>query len=237
MGTLEALNLARICRCSEMPAGTLLQGDWSNDEYIAHLEQFLSVYYVCPLTRVMWVCKHGGDGRISFPEYEHTGYRLPTPSVYTVAEVDAALYEVPSKPSNQVIFKLPHGVQLPEFPALPLTGLIKGLFIPRSSISWQWEIFQVSGEIPLSLWLHLWRPLDRGKGTSGWLVEPFGVATGQILQSGLQLEWVYATRNIGQVLVNRQIQVEPQSFWEVFGRGKPYRDLGAEFSDWLEKAQ
>lgn len=153
---------------------------------------------------------------------------------YTVAEVSASLYTVPrNRPDNETLrrrFSLPRGVAPPEFPSLPLQGLIIGSFRPKTQTAGMEKVREISESEMLWLELYLPSPLQRGGTARGWLAPLVAP------QSGLVLEWWYAGGIIGEVLVKEPLEVLASQF-RAHLLDAPRRDLRAEFWEWARSVQ
>lgn len=153
---------------------------------------------------------------------------------YTVAEVSVRLYTAPrNRPDDKTLrrrFSLPRGVSPPEFPTLPLEGLVIGTFRPATQTTGTGKAIGV--QEPEMLWLELYlpSPLQQGGTARGWLAPLIAP------QSGLVLEWWYAGGIIGEVLVKEPLEVLVSQF-RAHLLDAPRRDLRAEFWEWARSVQ
>lgn len=236
------------CQCSAMDPHTIVR----DKAYAEHLLYFSpgtswddTGYYLCPQTGVVWVSKYvpGFDWRIDDIALEHTGLVLPEFSHYTVARVEVRLYKQPVRvrdDTGQDIYYtlgLPRHIPLPTFPHLPLKGLIIESFFTDDSLSWEWESLRVSGIKSLKTWLYLPEPLNAGGAVEGWLASPFEPISRQVLEAGLHLEWWYLWKQIGEVVVQYQTQVEAAWFREYFSHNPSVRNIGEELDEWVRLAR
>ena len=234
------------CRCLEIPPGTIVR-DRRYGEHLVYFSPWMSYdatgYYLCPQTRVVWVSKYvsGRDWRMDDPVAEHTGLVLPEFSHYTVACVEAKLYEKPlekRKVDMHYVLGVPRHIRFPDFPRLPLENLIFDIFFTNDAgISCSWESLHVSGIDSLKLWLYLLEPLNAGGVSNGWLASPFEPISHQVLQSSLRLEWWQFGKQIGEVVVKHQMSMEASQFAERFSQNTAFRDILQENEEWIRKAR
>lgn len=234
------------CQCLQLPVGTLLRYNRYYD-YIQHLVHVAAGanyeaagYDLCPITGVLWAQTYVPAGRIDEIALYRTGCCQSSLDYRTVAHGVARLYETPLEPPAdrpRMDYQLPRGMTPPLFPDLPLQGLVREILQPRQEMSWACGEVQVVGRTSLWLWVYLLAPLERGGVVGCYVASPLEVLSAQGLREGLVLAWWFAGREIGEVRVEGQERVSVGAFGEWFGFDKVYRDLGAEFSEWLRQAR
>jgi hypothetical protein len=157
-----------------------------------------------------------------------------------VAKVAATLFEQRQSvrdPDSHYYYGIPRDVVIPEWPKLPLAGLLWEGFKSKTDVEWCCENIKASGKLYLYLWLYLPMPLGCGGSVACWLASPFEPISQQVLVPGLTLEWWFAGGQIGELVVEKQFQMPASEFFEWFGFDKPYRDTGREFSEWLQSVR
>lgn len=227
------------CVCEDIPVGTIFN---YYDHRLNHLrglvlgDLWLAIPYICPYTGIVWLSRYveGRDWRIDDIVYERTRHRQPRLENYTVSEATLKIYHEKRQVEDIVpgrVGGVPLSMMDPEWPDLPIEGLLFGMFSlsENTRASWYYEEIMIEVIYGINLWVYLPAALGRGDSGRCWLASPFEPITQQVLRSGVVLEWSFAGQ-IGEMHVESQRKVPAAQFYERFGFDKPFRDIEEEFS-------